>query len=72
MFWLLFSLVWGTIRLFVLRNNMHKFYDPDLEENHWGFGQLVPVLLLLLPVLLMAEGFSGKISLKLRPQEVQG
>lgn len=51
---------------------MHKFYDPDLEENHWGFGQLVPVLLLLLPVLLMAEGFSGKISLKLRPQEVQG
>lgn len=49
--WLLFSLTWGTIRLFRERH--------ETKENGWGFGQLVPVLLLLLPALLMLEGFSG-------------
>lgn len=39
---------------------MRLFYKRHAsEENGWGFGQLVPVFLLLLPVLLMAEGFSG-------------
>lgn len=34
--------------------------DTLQEENDWNFGQLVPVLLLLVPVILVAEGFSGK------------
>lgn len=50
--WLSFSLIWGTMRLFYTRR-------PS-EENEWSFGQLVPVLLLLLPVLLVTEAFSGK------------
>lgn len=49
--WLLFSLTWGTMRLFR--------ECRDTEENDWGFGQLVPVLLLLLPAVSMLEGFSG-------------
>lgn len=49
--WLLFSLTWGTIWLFLA--------PRLLEESVWGFGQLVSVVLLLLPLLLMVEGFSG-------------
>ncbi|KAL4804302.1 hypothetical protein BDV18DRAFT_29639 [Aspergillus unguis] len=58
LFWLFFSLIWGTIRLFAVRMSL-----PDdnkvLEEDAWGFGQFVPVLLLFIPVLLVAEGWSG-------------
>ncbi|KAK6814567.1 hypothetical protein RU639_009398 [Aspergillus parasiticus] len=50
--WLLFSLVWGTIRLSRARDNHVS------EENSWAFGQLVSVLLLLVPALLMVEGYS--------------
>lgn len=35
--------------------------DSILEENTWSFGQLVPVLLLLVPALQMAEGCSGRL-----------
>lgn len=40
---------------------MRVFRDRDSreEENQWTFGQLVPVLLLLLPVFLAGECFSG-------------
>lgn len=38
---------------------MRLFYERDTEENEWGFGQLVSVLLLLLPALSMLEGFSS-------------
>lgn len=57
--WLMFALIWGTIRLFTIRS----FVPPDsnvVEEDFWGFGQLVPVLLLLLPILLIAESCSGR------------
>ena len=43
--WLAFALFWGTSRLFGTRT-----YSKDITENTWTFGQLFPVLLLLLPV----------------------
>ncbi|KAL5337453.1 hypothetical protein BJX70DRAFT_399589 [Aspergillus crustosus] len=55
--WLMFSLIWGSIRLFSVRASLPR-EAQQLEEDQWGFGQLVPVLLLLIPVLMIAEGCS--------------
>ncbi|OJJ54307.1 hypothetical protein ASPSYDRAFT_50358 [Aspergillus sydowii CBS 593.65] len=61
--WLLFSLVWGTIRLFAVRYGVQQ--DSDLlEESYWGFGQVIPVLLLLVPVLMFVESLSDLSSEK--------
>lgn len=57
--WLLFSLSWGTVKLFSERR--------ATEESGWRFGQVVPVVLLLSPLLLMVEGFSGKMLLLMPP-----
>ncbi|RFU26532.1 hypothetical protein B7463_g9794, partial [Scytalidium lignicola] len=67
MSWLLFSLAWGTVRIFNIRNladsNVAAVDDSQrevvLQENFWGFGQLVPTLLLILPLLSLAEGVLG-------------
>ncbi|BCS17269.1 uncharacterized protein APUU_10097A [Aspergillus puulaauensis] len=56
--WLLFSLVWGTLRLFTVRYSMQRSRDM-LEESYWGFGQVIPVLLLLVPGLVVVESLSG-------------
>lgn len=39
---------------------MRLFRGRHATESEWGFGQLVPVVLLLLPALLIVEAFSGK------------
>lgn len=57
----MFALIWGTIRLFTIR----AFVPEDsvvFEEDFWSFGQLVPVLLLFVPLLLVAESCSGRHS----------
>lgn len=56
--WLLFSLVWGCIRLFSVRSYSLE-EGRALEEDFWGFGQIVPTLLLFIPVLLIFENLSG-------------
>ncbi|KAL4918441.1 hypothetical protein BDW62DRAFT_200821 [Aspergillus aurantiobrunneus] len=56
--WLLFSLIWGSIRLFTVRGLLSEHAELAEEEDQWGFGQLVPVLLLLIPALLVAESCS--------------
>ncbi|KAL4887794.1 hypothetical protein BDV59DRAFT_189900 [Aspergillus ambiguus] len=58
--WLLLSLIWGTLRLYNNRWLVSRFlaedqHYNDLEENSWEFGQLVPVLLLLMPLLNIVE-----------------
>lgn len=58
--WLLFSLVWGTLRLFTVRYGSQRSSDM-LEESYWGFGQVIPVLLLLVPVLMVVESLSGML-----------
>ncbi len=52
--WLAFALAWGTRNLFITRA-----YNSDNTENTWGFGQLFPVLLLVLPLLSILETYYG-------------
>lgn len=41
----------------------HRVDDKIYEkENTWTFGQMVPVLFLLTPVLLVCEGLSGGLN----------
>lgn len=61
MTWLSLALVWGTVRVFVVRVTggiagfYDSIYDPtsilavNEQENQWGFGQVVAVGILLLP-----------------------
>ena len=52
------GLAWGSIQILTIRSTM-----PDgitKEENSWGFGQLLAVLLLGLPVFVCVERFWGK------------
>lgn len=54
--WLLLCLAWGTLRLFEFR----AADQSVLEEDFWGFGQWLPVLLLLIPLLSTVEAYLGK------------
>ncbi|KAF1954524.1 hypothetical protein CC80DRAFT_536706 [Byssothecium circinans] len=49
--WLGFTLVWGTVRLFRERNFIQQTNDTNVgwDENIWGFGQVLPIVLLALP-----------------------
>ncbi|KAH6656049.1 hypothetical protein BKA67DRAFT_562515 [Truncatella angustata] len=52
--WLSFtSLVYGSIQIFVPRSQMLPLTGPS--ENNWGFGQLVPLILLLQPLGVIFE-----------------
>ena len=52
------GLAWGTTQILALRSTV----DPKVlkEENTWGFGQLLPVLLLAVPFLAYADGLFGE------------
>ncbi|KFZ07537.1 hypothetical protein V501_06376 [Pseudogymnoascus sp. VKM F-4519 (FW-2642)] len=56
--WLLFSLAWGTVRTLGIES-----YDAPREitnkEGLWGFGQFVPTLLLIIPLVSLIEGVLG-------------
>lgn len=59
--WLLIlGLAWGTFQVFVPRQLL-KTTDPDVlkGENSWGFGQLMPLFLLALPLAAIIEHFSS-------------
>lgn len=55
--WLSFSLLWGTTKIFAWRMNA----PVRQYENDWGFGQLVPLLLLLLPMVAVPDLYAGKL-----------
>ena len=55
--WLAFALAWGTTRLFFTRSIAEQ---DTFKENTWGFGQLIPVILLALPILSIGESYYGK------------
>ncbi|KAL4942981.1 hypothetical protein BDV06DRAFT_235085 [Aspergillus oleicola] len=55
--WLMLSLIWSSIRLFSVRAALPR-KAQRLEEDQWGFGQLVPVLLLIIPILMISESWS--------------
>ena len=61
--WLGFALAWGTSHLFTARRYFGEpAADVDNEENTWGFGQWVPIVLLFLPILSVWESCYGKSS----------
>ncbi|EYE93189.1 uncharacterized protein EURHEDRAFT_525017 [Aspergillus ruber CBS 135680] len=67
--WLLFLLIWETIQLFIYRirvmdshNSRQGIEDEGIvKEDTWSSGQLVPVFMLLVPLLLIVEGCSDMI-----------
>ena len=63
--WLTFAMAWGTIKVWETRaaaaityNGEHFTYNRDVFlENSWSFGQTLPLVLLLLPILSMAQAY---------------
>lgn len=54
------ALLWGTLRLIGLR-----VVSKLQEESKWGFGQILPVLLLFLPLWSLYGKVFGKVLLRL-------
>ncbi|KAK2763669.1 hypothetical protein CKAH01_15893 [Colletotrichum kahawae] len=54
-YWLFTLAIWGTVRLLRVRASV----DIDEHENKWGFGQILPVFLLIGPVVAFAVPFLG-------------
>lgn len=60
--WLLtFGLVWASVAVFSPR----QYVDSTVldQENEWGIGQVIPLMLLLLPVATVLEEIYGTVSL---------
>ncbi|KAF7950079.1 hypothetical protein EAE96_007379 [Botrytis aclada] len=64
--WLSFALVWGTIRIFTTRDLPNSQDNLDSsesmsailsEENDWGFGQVLGLSLMILPLLSFYEAY---------------
>lgn len=63
--WLSFAMAWGTIKVWDTRAAAAYNHDglsmtvnhEVLEENTWSFGQILPLVLLLLPLLSMAQAY---------------
>lgn len=61
--WFSFAIAWGSIKLWETRGSvtftaegLDKGANLDvLEEDYWSFGQTLPLVLLLLPILSMAQ-----------------
>ncbi|KAK0651014.1 hypothetical protein B0T16DRAFT_489112 [Cercophora newfieldiana] len=51
-YWLLISAIWGTIKLFLVKQSV------VIEEDSWAFGQILPAFLLLAPLLTTMEIFT--------------
>lgn len=49
------GLIWGALEIFIVRKAMPLVVIQ--EENAWGFGQILPLLLLVLPVIGVLEHF---------------
>ncbi|KAH6842174.1 hypothetical protein B0I37DRAFT_356289 [Chaetomium sp. MPI-CAGE-AT-0009] len=58
LFWLICILAWGTVKLLSSRNTLDARVLE--EESQWTYGQILPVLLLVMPVL----GFVGTLSVE--------
>lgn len=63
--WLSFAIAWGTIKVWATRASAQYTYDGNhygysitaLGEDSWSFGQTLPLVLLLLPILSMAQSY---------------
>ncbi|KAE8845241.1 hypothetical protein PTNB85_03506 [Pyrenophora teres f. teres] len=62
--WLAFAMAWGTIKVWLTRASATINFDGKnytsnsiSEENFWSFGQILPLVLFLLPLLSMAQTY---------------
>jgi hypothetical protein len=63
--WLTFAIAWGTIKIWTTRTAVRFNYHGreymlkhDIsQENSWSFGQTLPLVLILLPLLSMAQAY---------------
>lgn len=59
------EVTWFLWTLYIIiedRNSGQKFLDEKGAENAWGFGQIMPVLLILLPIHTLGEIYIGKLN----------
>lgn len=54
---LAFGTVWGSIQ--IMRSSL-SFKGDDSQESAWGFGQILPMMLLLLPIVSVLDSFFGQ------------
>lgn len=54
--WLALALIWGTSRLVQTRIHEASYHS---EMNVWSFGQILPVILLILPLLSIGQNYFG-------------
>ena len=60
------GLAWGSIQILTVRQMVAP--EAQQEENTWGFGQLLPVLLLAVPITAFTEGYWCKSVFKTSSQ----
>ncbi|OTA52605.1 hypothetical protein K449DRAFT_440633 [Hypoxylon sp. EC38] len=53
-YWLVISITWGTMKILDLRTILGH---AENQDDTWSFGQLLPVLLLALPMISLVEQF---------------
>lgn len=61
-FWLLVAFAWGIIRLMSLLKVTHRLFQKGFkvsqnENSQWGFGQVVAIVLLAVPLITFIEAF---------------
>ena len=63
--WVLLSLIWGSLQLLDPRAMLAR-YDAIAEENTFGFGQIIPMMLLAQPLVAAFELYYGPLYDELR------
>ncbi len=53
-YWLIVSAAWGTVRLTQAKLSV------KVDDNEWGFGQILPVFLLVGPIVTAFEAFPSR------------
>ena len=56
--WVLLNLVWGSLQLLIPRTVLAES-GVIAEENTFGFGQIIPLTLLALPLVAAIEAYYG-------------
>lgn len=56
--WVLLSLVWGSLQLLIPRTALAS-HGAIAEENAFGFGLIIPLMLLALPLVAVFETYYG-------------
>lgn len=64
------ALAWGTIRVLGNRDIGVSYYETNYdssydEENDWGFGQVLVLSMLIIPIMSFSELCYGKKSLSM-------